>query len=105
MKLIELKPEEAKDRSIFLSPDGKILGGEPNCHIMDIAEEIMKEKYPEANSAPLLFLSKLGWLYRYEDFLGWDWYGFMVNEQQLPIAKEIDDNDTIKFLVKYHLSK
>ena len=105
MKLIELQPKDARNCCIWLSPDGKILGGKSGCDILDIAEKIMKEKYPEANSAPLLFLSKLGWLYRYEDFLGWDWYGFMINEQQLPIAKEIDDNDTIKFLVKYHLSK
>ncbi len=113
MELIELQPKDAKNLPIFLSPDGKIYAIKncPCCddsmiNIAEIAEKIIEELHLTSNHSPLYFLLEEGWLYRYEDdILGWDWFGFKINNLQLSVVKEIDYNDTIEFLVKHHFSK
>lgn len=109
-KLIELTPEEAKHRRIWISRDGKIYTLEDDYDsggfIAEIAEEIVKEKNLKCNCGvtALFFLLSLGYIYR-DLFFGWDWYGFSINEQQLKVAKEIDYNYTIKILVRHYFSR
>ena len=108
IKLIELKPEEAKNRHILLSPDGKIytLVG-VTCNdidfIIDIAEEIVKKENLEhyCGRSPLFLLLSLGYLYR-ANFCGWDWEGYSINNKQLTIARKFGYNHTIEHLANYH---
>ncbi len=120
MRLVNLKSSEARHVMLWLSPEGEITslslteeevtspsikrliasGRLSKTLLVKTAGMICRRKSIISES-PLDYLLNRGWAHYYEQKGNWIWRAKEINRRQLAIARQIDDNDSLRSLLSW----
>ena len=118
MKLVNLEPSDARHVVLWVSPKGEVFSA-----FLDTADEVEENFFSGLNpnnaaynslteiarmiceenkiscSSPRTYLLNQGWIHYCQVYGTWVWYGMKLNLSQLTVAKQIDNNESLRLLI------
>ena len=120
MRLISLNCSDARHMMFWLSPEGEITSllltekevaspsvkkliasGRLNRTFLVKTADMICRKKSIISESPLDYLLNHGWAHYYEQKGNWVWHAKQMNRRQLTIARQIDDNDSLRSLLRW----